>query len=839
MKLILAVLMAALSVRAAEVSMIVTASAGSHGDQITVDLMNDGTISSIGGTWSLDSITSVDIITTNKIGPFPIPPWITGTNYFGFDDNALQFGFDGEGQVDFDPTISTNNAEAAGWMQFHINAATSTDNRDLFILVHTFNGTSEGAVMQLDGDLLGNFMLRVHSSSAGAGDDIPAEEDTPYWFELYDFGFQVELWLYDTNFGLVGFSTLATPDNTNGITNVEIGNVNDHGGSDGGYVRFDSLMLRAAGPYTQLKRSIGVPSRRYVSPSGNNSNGGTNSASAWADIDYAWDKATNANNRIIVEPGVYSTAISPSQSGTAGDLVWIYADAPNTVTNESPINFGTVGYVGFRHIDMDGEASDNRGFEFGDTAGIEFWDMTMKGYLQWYVYMPDGDSCTDCLFTGMNFEGDHTNGSGFISLVGTNSIIQYNRMTRANEDYMFFAGLNNIIRNQFGDDPDADSAAHVDFLQTGSGISTTANNFGNLSEANLYHDSTVAGTDHHYLNFSNSDDADAYGDFLSRRNVMYNIGTVVGSIFQTGGGAQWNTNVVFVNETFVLANRAATQTTEGTAISSENGAKIKNVIAWKLWGTSVDDPDVWSASPGSIESNGNLFYDPDATLTLTGAAAAETDSIVNQNPSFTSFASQDFTLNGGPAVGSGIGVATVTSMSGTGTSFTVNDASYFRGPSANGKYNKELTRGDTITVGSDVIEIASISGNTITATASFTWAQSDDVFIGADATPDMGAYPASHVALTAAELDGTGTGTLTVTPNGDARMAVRFVDGIPVQVIYGTGPYTFTELPGRTDEIKVYPLYASETLSVTAGESTPLTYTIGPGAAIGTGVRFQ
>ena len=118
---------------------------------------------------------------------------------------------------------------------------------------------------------------------------------------------------------------------------------------------------------------------------------------------------------------------------------------------------------------------------------------------------------------------------------------------------------------------------------------------------------------------------------------------------------------------------------------------------------------------------------------------------------------------------------------------------FFRGANPNSsQYGGNLAHGDVITVGSDTVRIASISGNSITVTAPFTWANGEPVFFGASATPDIGAYPykTGGYAL-AAGYSQTG-GTVTVTPSDAATSyGLSFVseNGVPVAAD-SASPYT-------------------------------------------------
>jgi hypothetical protein len=188
---------------------------------------------------------------------------------------------------------------------------------------------------------------------------------------------------------------------------------------------------------------------------------------------------------------------------------------------------------------------------------------------------------------------------------------------------------------------------------------------------------------------------------------------------------------------------------------------------------------------------------------------------VTGNPLFANYAADDFRISAGsPAIGAAGALTSVTSADNTGTTFNVADAGFFRGDDTSlSQYGGNLIVGDKISVGTDQLTISSISGNTITVTTSFTWANGDRVYWGWDITPDIGAYPANHVPLSAATIAQNGN-DYTVTPDGDTRFVVFFLNGVP-HVVDNAPPYTAT-IPSGTVTARAYPLYASETTSVLA-----------------------
>ncbi len=132
-------------------------------------------------------------------------------------------------------------------------------------------------------------------------------------------------------------------------------------------------------------------------------------------------------------------------------------------------------------------------------------------------------------------------------------------------------------------------------------------------------------------------------------------------------------------------------------------------------------------------------------------------------------------------------------------------------------------------MGTDVVRIASISGNTITATGSFTWDQNDSVYFGSSSSPDIGAYPYRSggynitCSLNHNDNDTVSQGIVDLTAAVNNSDLVRFVefwvDGVPVAIDHQS-PYQYSWDAGNEDlnsehELKVIarPLYASKTLA--------------------------
>jgi hypothetical protein len=206
------------------------------------------------------------------------------------------------------------------------------------------------------------------------------------------------------------------------------------------------------------------------------------------------------------------------------------------------------------------------------------------------------------------------------------------------------------------------------------------------------------------------------------------------------------------------------------------------------------------------------------------SAGADASYASTADPVFANEGTHDYTLQvTSPAIGLGRAITTVTSASGSGTSFDVDDVSCLCDGFG-------IAEGDLIKVGSNSqVRITDITGSTVTVAASQTWIVGDSVYWrNQDATVDAGAYEyraaGYGVNLTLNLIDGQGINPIsqTITPASTTPELVRFVeifiDGIPVSIDYDS-PYSYVWdtsglVVGSTHKVVVraYHLYASVTM---------------------------
>lgn len=555
----------------------------------------------------------------------------------------------------------------------------------------------------------------------------------------------------------------------------------------------------------------------YVRTDGNNSNAGTSNTSggAWLTIDYAADHVS-AGDTVRIAAGIYLESVTPGVSGSEGNYITFVADSgPGTVTNTSWTISGRQ-YLRLVNLTVDAGSATDWIRSYGSHY-IEVWHCEFKRGFDG-IHQDHGTKANygnNSLFIGNRFYGtlDPGGEAKFFEIRGTNNIVAHNTMSGQNADSIYWFGVDNRFLNNVASSPNSESASHVDMFQTGT--DSGVGNLGTLIEANMFIDSDTPSDNHHLSNCSNS--GSDFTHMLWRRNVAHQVGTYVHNIF-----LNW-ANVYLVHESYVDAHRFGSSVEYGVVINStvENG-RYRNNLGVKLW---TDDATSyvlgWYLGGSGRDSDYNLGFDPDMTVAFTSPTTSESNSLLNQDPDLVDYAADDFRLQAvSPAIGAAGPLTTVSSENGSGTTFTVADAGFFRGDNtAVSQYGGNLVVGDTITVGTDVLTISSISGNDITVTGSFTWAQNDPVYFGTDTTPDMGALPYSHTPLTTATISAIGS-TYTVTPTGDVRWVVFFQDGIP-HTVDNASPFTATISSG-TVTAKAYALYAQANPVVTAteGEAT-------------------
>lgn len=515
-----------------------------------------------------------------------------------------------------------------------------------------------------------------------------------------------------------------------------------------------------------------------------------------------------AGDTTTVYAGTYG-GFTESTDGTSGNMITYVANGAVTINTIVTLSGDYIRFIGFT---VDVNFSSANAIAIAGAVGVEVWNCTVKRSTNRHIAIDNSSSKT--LIIGNFLQGTFgtagsTGESKLLEIFGLDEFIAYNTMTNANEDWHILNGKRIRIIGENISSPNTASAAHVDVFQNATSIATEDI----LAEANFYVDSGATQSDHHWSNLQT--DGLNYTNWLSRFNVSHMNGTGSEAFFEG-----WR-NVYFFHNDYLETQMYSSQASVAEGLfthSTVSNVRSYNNIFFETWGTSVSAPQVYEFDGSGVLADYDLAWDKQGGSPTWSAPFTSEAHRVTADPSFVDYANKNFRLGGGSgAIGVGGPVTTVTSGSSTGTSFDVGDAGFFRGDNTTiDQYSGNLIVGDKITVGTDQRTITTISGNTITVDSSFTWANGDSVWLGWDTTPDIGAYPFSSSALTAATYVLAGT-TYTVTPNGDCRFVVFYQDGIPVAVD-NSSPYS-ASISSGTVTIRAYPLYASQTTSVLATDA--------------------
>lgn len=569
----------------------------------------------------------------------------------------------------------------------------------------------------------------------------------------------------------------------------------------------------------------------YVRTDGNNGNAGTanTSGGAWLTIDFAAGAASDGDT-VRVQAGTYAERVTPNVNGVTfvadGVLGSVILDGIDLSDGNSRMKF-----INF-WIDPATTGSQENGCVTvtGTASFMEFWHClpTNGAANAFRVVAPSiltNSIVVGCVMRDFGTAADPGSAVGF-SVVANDLLMLGCEISNARPDGVATYGKRWRILNLYVWGLSEAEGGHTDVFQVGSHPNGWEQH---LIEGTFY----IAGQaapDEHFSQFSHGQTAHpgvAFGQNVLRRNVLHSTGSGGIGINQTSEGAI--TNIYVYNHTYVEACRGVGNTTTryGDAFFGTLTDRIyyKNNLLWEAWGAALtSNLEAVYTETSVFESDYNLAYDPDGNVTFHAMWSNQANEQSNVNPLLVDVDNDNFLLGSGSgAQNTGGWLTGVSSASSSGTTFTVTNAGYFRGDNAAmTQYGGNLVVGDTITVGTDVLTIDSISGNDITVTSSFAWTAGDKVYFGGDTTPDIGAYPFGHTKLTSA-THSSGT----VTPNGDTRLVVQFRSGIPLTVD-NSSPYEFTHQSG--DEYRAYALYPSDTPWVLAVEE-------GGGEGIGPAVQ--
>lgn len=585
--------------------------------------------------------------------------------------------------------------------------------------------------------------------------------------------------------------------------------------------------------FVLLLPSVGFAATYYVRTDGNNGNAGTanTSGGAWLTIDYAADHVA-AGDTVRVQAGTYGERVTPSQNGSAGSPITLIADGTVTFCGVTLSGNSYLRFIGFVLDGNAGGCSQANLISVTTTSSfIEFWNNTIRDGSSSGMATSGPPSPTylnSSIFFGNTWTTFGNSEDNIVYMSGDHTIFAYNEWAYKECDVANVEGTTyNRWINNYVHDLTSNSSCHSDQWQVGSS--------GHGWQRNLYEGHLqigAAGVQEHTTNITNAQSdrcggsCGAHDNNIIRFNVFHNTGGGSIGIGNPGDEANPSSNLRFYNNSEIDIQRQdptnkASDWVYSNATPDPGGYWFNN-IAYEAWGASATDPFVYYVE-GPLTIGYNLGYDAGGTQSFTAPFSTQTSPQLNVNPQFVNATGDDFHIGAtSGAIGNG-GALTTTSGTGTGTTFNVatGGGGFFVGSDATNvsQYSGALVPGDTITVGTDVVTITSISGDAITVAESFTWGNGESVYFGTDTTPDIGAFPYKSGGYSLSATYVKNGGTVTVTPNDASivRFVVCYEDGIPVGVD-NIAPYTCSVGSG-TLNIRAYPRYASSTLYATATQN--------------------
>lgn len=571
----------------------------------------------------------------------------------------------------------------------------------------------------------------------------------------------------------------------------------------------------------------------YVRTDGNNANTGTanTSGGAWRTLVKGCSAVGLAAGDVVrAQAGTYNETVSGCTSGSsgAGNTITLVADGTVTTCGASFASKSYIRWIGLTLNPSSGTCGGSPSpiVNFtGTNTGLEFWNMDV-GNLAGNGYLVDhagnGALCNACIWLGGSIHDVGNAGAGAqgLHVAGSDIFVGYILF-----DANCYAGVGQSgSRQRFvnvntsnmctGLHTDSFYVSGNDTLGYSNSVWESAFNIGTPTESNnkAYH--------------AQNEQATAWNDNIVRFNVTYNTGSASShSIYTTTGAInRWR----MYHNTSVKGDRAASGVGCGGGDDAAGGTPTVyafNNIYYQCWGdASSSGINPFDANFSFTSTDYNLAYSPLGTMTFAAGWTGQANEQSNVDPGFVSVGT-DFTLtSGGGARGVGGPLTTASGSGSSSTALTVasNTGSFFIGDNSSNlqQYGGKLVPGDPIRVGTCNSTVSSVSGDNITLASACTWSNGASVYYGDTSTIDIGAYPYKAGGYTLSATYTSGGGTATITPN-DANL-VRFVvcydSNVPIAVV-NASPFTCSTGSG-TFSAKVYPRYASQTLSVDATDAS-------------------
>lgn len=466
--------------------------------------------------------------------------------------------------------------------------------------------------------------------------------------------------------------------------------------------------------------------------------------------------------------GTYSTNIAPSNNGSSGSYITYIQYQSEVVTIKNVTNaiyLNNSSYIKVDGINADGE-------NIGNSANIQRW-----------VYLDGGSYCIiqNCDFqkavgwagvkmelntphhnqllnNTMQYCGNWDQDKGdLIELIGGHhNLIEGNTISYGGHNLiMLDAGPNNIVRNN-------------DFSNPWERIlevrNQDGNGYQNLVENNTFRDVGPA------IDSARPPGIKSAGEYsIIRRNLFYsNVGVgirVVADANYMNGNDHKIYNNVFYNNDYYAIRLIYYENPDDTSSS-----RFKNNIFYKNYGSNpeislapegagFDDNKIINNNFMKTTAGGNVINIQDYGTNTVSWYETNHPTYVYDNveldPGFIDADSADFNLQSDSAmIDAGGWLTAITSGTGSGTSFVVDDASYFMD-------GWDMIAGDEIQLEgkSTSVTVTDINydTDTITVDESVSWSNGDGVALAYNGSaPDIGAYEYEGEEAAAAQVITTG-----------------------------------------------------------------------------------
>jgi len=563
----------------------------------------------------------------------------------------------------------------------------------------------------------------------------------------------------------------------------------------------------------------------YVSTSGNDSNSGTSIGSPWKTITKA-NSTLTAGDTVEVRGGTYSNQqIAPSNSGTSDSNRITYKAYQSEIpllthsTRRDVIVLSNRDYVTVDGFHANGgpgfytDATIEAWGDFSNTSHCIFKNLDFrycKGYSAWRFqsgseYNQILDSSFDAVgyWDTYSFTGSHDD-TGSMLFLGDGcdyNLIQGNTFTRGGHDLMRIESDYNVIKNNIWSNTfETYSGSAFSFksgdVDPGDKVGNRAFSLKNVSNRNLIEGNWISAIPETVDNEKGSAIKMLGTANILRQNFFYDnttegavVSTVVGSDDATIGV----NNRFYHNNIFNCYGPAWNLSSNTAAVGEPVDNHFKNNIIYKMrQGSGIEWDEEFRFDKNLNTFYGNEFagakvqgncvaYDSGATdqvvqkgtsaISLTAAESSYSSTFsdnIQADPEWASSTPADlagFALQeGSPCAGAAVNLTTADG-SGSGTSLTVDDASYFSDGFG-------IVPGDYIQIGlaDTSVQISSINYNTnvITLATSTSWSDGDGINIPhTGTTADIGAVqgavviPSGDVSIKMFDADNAGDIRLT------------------------------------------------------------------------------